>query len=94
MAQSPRTIDIKEFIDEQKTRSLVCGKSCYYIAPNSVANKGGRRVRNPSTVNIQDKAYSLLVKVLHDKKKAAIGKVVLRSEREHLVAIRAYQKED
>lgn len=32
------------------------------------------------------------MKVLHDLKKAAIGKVVLRSEREHLVAIRAYQR--
>ena len=91
--ESTRTIDIKEFIDEQKLDPLFVEKS-YYIAPNSVANKGGgrRKVRNPSIVNIQDKAYSLLVKVLHDKKKAAIGKVVLRSEREHLVAIRAYQR--
>jgi DNA end-binding protein Ku len=87
-----RTIDIKEFINEQDLDPLFIEKS-YYVAPDSAANKGGRRkVRNPSSVSTQDKAFSLLVKVLHDKKKAAIGKVVLRSEREHLVAIRAYQR--
>jgi DNA end-binding protein Ku len=90
--ESTRTIDIKEFIDEQELDPLFIEKS-YYIAPDSAANKGGRkRVRDSSSVGTQDKAYSLLVKVLRDKKKAAIGKVVLRCEREHLVAIRAYQR--
>lgn len=90
--EGTRTIDIKEFINEQDLDPLFIEKS-YYVAPDSAANKGGRRkVRNPSSVSTQDKAFSLLVKVLHDKKKAAIGKVVLRSEREHLVAIRAYQR--
>ncbi len=90
--EGTKTIDIKEFIDEQQLDPLFVEKS-YYIAPDSVSNKGGRRrVRASSSVSTQDKAYSLLVKVLHDKKKAAIGKVVLRSEREHLVAIRAYQR--
>ena len=39
-----------------------------------------------------DKAYSLLVKVLMDTKKVAVGKVVLR-DKEHLVVIRPYQRE-
>jgi DNA end-binding protein Ku len=90
--ESTRTIDIKEFIDEEELDPLFVEKS-YYIAPDSAANKGGRRkVRDSSSISTQDKAYTLLLKVLHDKKKAAIGKVVLRSEREHLVAIRAYQR--
>ena len=37
------------------------------------------------------KAYSLFVKILNETKKIAIGKVVLR-EKEHLVALRAYQR--
>jgi DNA end-binding protein Ku len=90
--ESSRTIDIKEFIDEQELDPLFIEKS-YYLVPNSAANKGGKKkVGNSSSVTSQNKAYSLLVKVLHDMKKAAIGKVVLRSEREHLVAIRAYQR--
>jgi DNA end-binding protein Ku len=48
----------------------------YYIAPDS------------KTV---DKAYSLLVNVLRKTGKIGIGKVVLR-EKEHLVALRAYQR--
>src|ERR687891_1123521 len=91
--ESTRTINIKEFIDEQELDPLFVEKS-YYIAPDSAVNKRGgkRKVRDSSSTSIQDKAYSLLVKVLHDLKKAAIGKVVLRGEKEHLVAIRAYQR--
>jgi DNA end-binding protein Ku len=90
--ESSKTIDIKEFIDEQELDPLFIEKS-YYLVPDSAANKGGKKkVRNSSSVTSQNKAYSLLVKVLHDMKKAAIGKVVLRSERERLVAIRAYQR--
>ncbi|MGI0029856.1 MAG: Ku protein [Nitrososphaera sp.] len=48
----------------------------YYIAPDS------------KTV---DKAYSLFVNVLRNTGKIGIGKVVLR-EKEHLVALRAYQR--
>jgi DNA end-binding protein Ku len=48
----------------------------YYIAPDS------------KTV---DKAYTLFVNVLRNTGKIAIGKVVLR-EKEHLVALRAYQR--
>jgi DNA end-binding protein Ku len=65
--ESTRTIDIKEFIDEQDLDPLFIEKS-YYIAPDSAANKRGRKVRDSSSVSTQDKAYSLLVKVLHDKK--------------------------
>jgi DNA end-binding protein Ku len=90
--ESSRTIDIKEFIDEQELDPLFIEKS-YYLVPDSAANRGGKKkIGNSSSVTSQNKAYSLLVKVLHDMKKAAIGKVVLRSERERLVAIRAYQR--
>ena len=37
------------------------------------------------------RAYSLLVKILNETNKVAIGKVVLR-EKEHLVGLRAYQR--
>ena len=91
--ESTRTIDIKEFIDEQELDPLFIEKSDHIAPDSGAANKGGRkRVRDSSSVGTQDKAYSLLVKVLHDKKEGAIVKVVLRSEREHLVAIRAYQR--
>ena len=36
-------------------------------------------------------AYSLLVKILNETGKIAIGKVVIR-EKEHLVGLRAYQR--
>lgn len=48
----------------------------YYVAPDT------------KTV---DKAYVLFVRVLNATKEIAIGKVVLR-EKEHLVALRAYQR--
>lgn len=44
----------------------------------------------PDTKTV-DKAYVLFVRVLNATKKVAIGKVVLR-EKEHLVALRAYQR--
>jgi DNA end-binding protein Ku len=94
--ESTRTINIKEFVDEQELDPLFVEKS-YYIAPDSL-DRGGRKKGKTSsssstTSTTQDKAYSLLVKVLHDTKKAAIGKIVLKGgEREHLIAIRAYQR--
>jgi DNA end-binding protein Ku len=98
--ESTRTINIKEFVDEQELDPLFVEKS-YYIAPDSL-DRGSRKKGKASsssssssstTTTTQDKAYSLLVKVLHDTKKAAIGKVVLKGgEREHLIAIRAYQR--
>jgi DNA end-binding protein Ku len=89
--ESTSTIDIKEFIDEQELDPLFVEKS-YYIAPDSTDKRGRKKLKDNSAPAVQDKAYSLLVKVLHDTKKAAIGKVVLRGEKEHLVAIRAYQR--
>ena len=89
--ESTRTIDIKEFIDEQELDPLFVEKS-YYIAPDSSDKRARKKIKGNSAPAVQDKAYSLLVKVLHDTKKAEIGKVVLRGEKEHLVAIRAYQR--
>jgi DNA end-binding protein Ku len=53
----------------------------YYVGPAP-----GKKKTEAST-----KAYSLLVKILNETKKIAIGKVVLR-EKEHLVALRVYQR--
>jgi DNA end-binding protein Ku len=64
----------------------------YYIAPDSTDKRSRKKAKANPAPTVQDKAYSLLVKVLHDTKKAAIGKVVLRGEKERLVAIRAYQR--
>lgn len=92
--ESTRTINIKEFISEKEIDPLFVEKS-YYIAPDLIdrKRKKGKRNESSSTITIQDKAYSLLVKVLHDTNKAAIGKIVLREgEKEHLIAIRAYQR--
>jgi DNA end-binding protein Ku len=89
--ESTRTINIKEFIDEQELDPLFVEKS-YYIAPDSTDKRGKKKAKANPAPTVQDKAYSLLVKVLHDMKKAAIGKVVLRGEKERLVAIRAYQR--
>lgn len=94
--ESTRTIAIKEFINEEELDSLFVERS-YYIAPDSADTRKKRKKKQEkdtsSTTIIQDKAYSLLVKVLHDAKKVAIGKVVLKDgEKEHLIAIRAYQR--
>ena len=94
--ESTRTITIKEFIDEQELDPLFVERS-YYIAPDSTDKRKTKKKKqdasSSSTTTTQDKAYSLLVKVLHDTKKVAIGKVVLKDgEKEHLVAIRAYQR--
>lgn len=71
------TIDVKEFVDEKEFDPILIEKS-YYIAPDNKKNR-------------DDKAYSLLVKVLTDTKKVAVGKVVLK-DKEHLVVIRPYQR--
>jgi DNA end-binding protein Ku len=91
--ESTRTINIKEFIDEWELDPLFVEKS-YYIAPDLIDERRKKgKDSSSSTVIIQDKAYSLLVKILHDTKKVAIGKLVLRDgEKEHLIAIRAYQR--
>ena len=53
--------------------------------------KSDNNTTNTNIPPVPAKAYSLFVKILNETKKVAIGKVVLR-EKEHLVALRAYQK--
>jgi len=78
--KTTKTIDIKEFVDAGEFDPIFVEKS-YYVAPEP--KKG---------TNQQDKAYSLLVKVLKDTNKMAVGKVILKDNKEHLVALRAYQR--
>src|SRR5919109_1974207 len=73
--KTTKTIDIKEFVDANELDPIFVQKS-YYVAPDS---------KTP------DKAYLLLVNILKNTNKVAIGKVVLR-EREQLVALRAFQR--
>ena len=73
--KTTKTVDIKEFVDSKELDPIFVQKS-YYVAPDS---------KTP------DKAYLLLVNILKNTDKIAIGKVVLR-EREQLVALRAYQR--
>jgi DNA end-binding protein Ku len=78
--KTTNTIEIKEFIESQDFDPIFVEKN-YYIGPDS----GKKKVESAA------KAYSLFVKILHETKKVAIGKVVLR-EKEHIVALRAYQR--
>ena len=73
--KTTKTIDIKEFVDAKELDPIFVQKS-YYVAPDN---------KTP------DKAYLLLVNILKNTDKIAIGKVVLR-EREQLVALRAFQR--
>src|SRR5919202_442063 len=82
------TIDIKEFIKAEDFDPIFVEKS-YYIAPAS--NNNNKKKNTPSSSSISSKAYSLFVSALNETKRIAIGKVVLR-EKEHLVALRAYQR--
>jgi len=71
------TIDVKEFIEAKELDPILIERS-YYVAPDS---KRGS----------VDKAYSLLVRILSETNKIAIGKVVFK-DKEHVVALRAYQR--
>jgi DNA end-binding protein Ku len=77
--KTTQSIDIKEFVDSKDFDPLLIEKS-YYVAPE----------KNKKTGAI-DKAYTLFAKVINETSKIAIGKVVLK-DREHLVALRAYQR--
>jgi DNA end-binding protein Ku len=79
--KTTNTTEIKEFIEAKDFDPIFVEKS-YYIGPDP----GKKKVESAA------KAYSLFVKILHETKKIAIGKVVLR-EKEHLVALRAYQRD-
>lgn len=74
--KTTKSIDIKEFVSSDELDPILVEKS-YYVAPDT--KKGN------------DKAYSLLVKVLSDTKKIAIGKIILR-DKENVVALRPYQR--
>jgi DNA end-binding protein Ku len=78
--KTTNTVEVKEFIDSDEFDPIFIDKN-YYIGPDAGKKK------NESA----NKAYALFVKILNETKKIAIGKVVLR-DKEHLVALRAYQR--
>ena len=75
------TIEVKEFIESKEFDPIFIEKN-YYVGPDLGKKK---------TAAISSKAYSLFVKILNETSKIAIGKVVLR-EKEHVIALRAYQR--
>jgi DNA end-binding protein Ku len=77
--KTTQSIDVKEFIDSKNLDPLLIEKS-YYVGPEKNKKNG--------TI---DKAYTLFSRVMNETNKIAIGKVVLK-DREHLVALRAYQR--
>ena len=77
--KTTQSIDVKEFIDSKDLDPLLIEKS-YYVGPEKNKKNG--------TI---DKAYTLFSRVINETNKIAIGKVVLK-DREHLVALRAYQR--
>jgi DNA end-binding protein Ku len=78
--KTTNTIEVKEFIKSEEFDPIFIEKN-YYVGPDP-----GKKKMEAAT-----KAYSLLVKILNETNKVAIGKVVLR-EKEHLVGLRAYQR--
>src|ERR671921_41380 len=74
------TIEVKEFIKSEDFDPIFIEKN-YYVGPDP-----GKKKSEASS-----KAYSLLVRILNETNKVAIGKVVIR-EKEYLVALRAYQR--
>jgi DNA end-binding protein Ku len=84
--KTTNTIEIKEFIDSEDFDPIFIEKN-YYIGPET----GTKKNKNKANAAASNKAYSLFVKILHETNKVAIGKVILR-DKEHLVALRAYQR--
>ena len=78
--KTTNTVEVKEFINSEEFDPIFIEKN-YYVGPDPGKKK----------VEAAAKAYSLLVKILNETNKVAIGKVVLR-EKEHLVGLRAYQR--
>jgi DNA end-binding protein Ku len=78
--KTTNTVEVKEFIKSEEFDPIFIEKN-YYVGPDPGKKK----------VEAAAKAYSLLVKILNETNKVAIGKVVLR-EKEHLVGLRAYQR--
>ena len=78
--KTTNTVEVNEFIDSEEFDPIFIEKN-YYVGPDA----GKKKVESTA------KAYSLFVKILNETKKIAVGKVVLK-EKEHLVALRAYQR--
>src|ERR671921_1896153 len=78
--KTTNAVEVKEFIKSEEFDSIFIEKN-YYVGPDPGKKK----------VEAATRAYSLLVKILNETNKVAIGNVVLR-EKEHLVALRAYQR--
>jgi DNA end-binding protein Ku len=78
--KTTNTVEVKEFINSEEFDPIFIEKN-YYVGPDPGKKK----------VEAATRAYSLLVKILNETNKVAIGKVVLR-EKEHLVGLRAYQR--
>ena len=90
-AATTKTIDIKEFINFKDFDSILIEKS-YYVSPFTDKTSGKRKSKQKeSVVSASTKAYRLFISSLKETGKIAIGKVVLK-DREHLVAIRPYQR--
>ena len=80
--KTTNTIEVKEFIESEQFDPIFIEKN-YYVGPDP-----GKKKKNEASSN---KAYSLLVKILNETDKVAVGKVVLK-DREHVIALRAYQR--
>jgi DNA end-binding protein Ku len=78
--KTTNTVEVKEFIDSDDFDPIFIEKN-YYIGPDAGKKKSESAI----------KAYALFVRILNETKKIAVGKVVLR-DKEHLVALRAYQR--
>ena len=90
-AETTKSIDIKEFIDIKDFDTIFIEKS-YYVSPFVDKTVGKRKNKQKeSIVSASTRAYKLFVNSLKETNKIAIGKVVLK-DREHLVAIRPYQR--
>jgi DNA end-binding protein Ku len=90
-AETTKTIDIKEFIDLKDFDTMLIDKN-YYVSPS--VDGGGKKRKNKQKENVvsaSNKAFRLFVDSLRETNKIAIGKIVLK-DREHLVAIRPYQR--
>jgi len=90
-AETTKTIDIKEFIDLKDFDTMLIDKN-YYVSP-SIDGRGKERKnkQKENVVSPSNKAFRLFVDSLRETNKIAIGKIVLK-DREHLVAIRPYQR--
>jgi DNA end-binding protein Ku len=78
--KTTNTVEVKEFVKSEEFDPIFIEKN-YYVGPDPGKKK----------VEATAKAYSLLVKILAEANKVAIGKVVLR-EKEYVVALRASQR--